>query len=116
MRLEIGLAQLRNSLKCEELLFWGKIVGEKSDYFVAMCVHYEGKYEFPDKTFYSASSQDFEFKALPDTLDQHKEFVNLSTNFTGDSKTVLEKLEKAEGEGDEEAGEPVEGEGEGEDL
>lgn len=79
-----------------------------------MCVHYEGKYEFPDKTFYQASSSDFNFTALPDTLDQHREHVNLKSNFTGDHTTVLKQLEAAEGEGDAEAAQPAEGEGEGE--
>ena len=88
-RLEIGLAQLKKSVTCNEVLFWGKIIGEKSDYFLAVCIHYEGKYEFPDKTFFWASSADYTFAALPDVLDQHREFVNVVGDFSGDHSKVL---------------------------
>lgn len=116
MQLEIALHELNNSITCGELLFWGKIAAEKGDYFIAMAVDYEGKYEFPDKRFFFAHSSNFKFEQMPDPLDQHNEFVNLNTEFSGDSNKILEKLEPDEGEGEEPPPEePADGEGEGED-
>ena len=114
MQLEIALHELNNSIDCGELLFWGKISAEKGDYFLAMAVDYEGKYEFPDKRFFYAPSKTFKFEQIPDPLDQHNEFANMSTPFSGDPNLVIKKLEPDE---DPEAAEPApEGEdGEGED-
>ena len=77
-----------------------------------MAVDYDGKYEFPDKRFFFAHSSDFKFEQMPDPLDQHNEFANLSTPFTGDNKTIIQKLEPDEGEGEEAPpAEPEDGEG-----
>jgi radial spoke head protein 9 len=114
--LEVGLNNLNNSLEeCDELLFWGRIQGLKSDYLIAMAVLYEGKYEFPVKKFYWASTNDFKFEELPETLPQHVEFINKYNDFfSGDPTTILEKLEEGAGEGDGEAAqEQAQDEGEG---
>lgn len=95
-------------------MFWGRINGLKSDYLIAMAVFYEGKYEFPVKKFYWASSNDFKFEELPETLEQHTEYINKYNDFfTGDPAKILESLEAAGGEGEDAAQEePAEGEGE----
>jgi radial spoke head protein 9 len=115
LQLDIGLTTLNNSIECDELLFWGKIKGLKSDYLIAEAVQYEGKYEFPVKEFYWASTNDYKFEKLPELLDQHTELINKynATFFSGDAATILENLEApaGEGEGDAPPEEPAEGEG-----
>lgn len=116
MQLDIALHELNNTVECGELLFWGKISADKADYFIAMAIDYEGKYEFPDKKFFWASSKTFKFEQLPEPLEQHNEFANNSNPFSGDVNTVLQKLEPDEGEGEEPPpAEPEDGEGEGAD-
>lgn len=43
----------------EELLLWGKINGLNADYYIAMGINYEYKYEFPEKVFFYAMSTNF---------------------------------------------------------
>ena len=93
----MGLQTLLNesaSDEFEELLFWGKIVGLQRDYFIAMGVIYNERYEFPEKKFYYASSSDFIFKKFPALNDQHKDQVhNFLSMFSGDPSKVLIKVE-----------------------
>ena len=92
---------MNNSIECDELLFWGKITGLNSDYLIAVAIFYEGKYEFPLKKFYWASSNDYKFQELPETLEQHTEYVNKYNDFfTGDHTKILENLETPAGEGE----------------
>jgi radial spoke head protein 9 len=62
-----------------------------------MGINYKNHYEFPEKTFFYATSNDYIFTALPDTLLQHipdmkkHSFVMLK----GDPKLVLENYEEA---------------------
>jgi len=58
-QLELGLRSLLNkSTKddFEEVMFWGRISGVKCDYYIAVGITYNGKYEFPTKRFYYATS------------------------------------------------------------
>jgi len=93
----------------EELLFWGKIVGQDKDYFIAMGVTYTDKYEFPEKCFFWASSADFVFKPFKSMNDQHKEKYNALVGFfTGDPAKVLVKVEpEVDPEAEEAPEEPV---------
>ena len=51
----------------EELKFWGRIQCTKAeDYYVAIGLTYNGKYEFPHKRFYFASGSNFEFEPFPE--------------------------------------------------
>lgn len=101
IQLEIGITNLNNNIECDELLFWGRITGLKADYFIAVAVFYEGKYEFPVKKFYWASNSDFKFAELPETLEQHTEHINKYNDFfTGDASKILENLEAPAGEGE----------------
>jgi radial spoke head protein 9 len=116
LQLDIGLTNLNNSIECDELLFWGKITGLKADYLVAVAVFYEGKYEFPVKRFYWASSNDYKFEEMPELEEQHSELINNhnTTFFSGEPSTVLVNLESpaGEGEGDEVPADANDGEGE----
>ena len=58
-QLEVALQELLNSCgptDFDELLFWGRVTGLKSDYYIAMGVCYKDRYEFPEKKFYWCSS------------------------------------------------------------
>ena len=48
----------------------------KADYYICVGVTYTDKYEFPEKRFYWASSNDYKFKAFPELNDQHQEKVD----------------------------------------
>ena len=71
LQLELGLQQLLNkkgdqqASDFEELLLWGKILGTKSDYYIAVGYNYSMRYEFPEKVFFWALSTDFVFKPFP---------------------------------------------------
>jgi radial spoke head protein 9 len=84
-------------------LFWGRITGLKADYFIAVAVFYEGKYEFPVKKFFWASSNDFKFEEMPETLEQHTEYINKYNDFfSGEPNKILENLETPAGENEDE--------------
>lgn len=106
LQLTTGLQELMDASSeqnFEELQFWGKVIGIKADYFVAIGYTATGKYEFPVKSFYWASSRDFKFKAFPELNDQHAEKVNGFTElFSGDADKVLIKVEPDKVEGEEE--------------
>lgn len=93
MQLEIALTQLTNQVDCDEVLFWGKITGQKEDYYIALCIWFKGKYEFPDKTFYWATTKNFKFSQIPDPLEQHNNYAEMSTPFVGDPKFIINLLE-----------------------
>lgn len=61
--LQAGLTVLRSSEKYESIYLWGKIFGQKQDYYIAYGLR-DSEFEFPSKSFYCAN-EDFEFKALP---------------------------------------------------
>lgn len=54
-----------------------------------MGLNYKGKYEFPIKQFFWASS-DYEFKELPDLMIEYCEEVDsFRSALTGDEKLIL---------------------------
>ena len=59
--------------KHEELYFWGKIIGEENDYFVAFGINFRNNYDFPKKIFYYTPSNIFKFVELPETFPYHDE-------------------------------------------
>jgi radial spoke head protein 9 len=84
-------------------LFWGKFIGTSKDYYIVMGVKYTGKYEFPVKIFYWASSVDFNFKIFEALNDQHKNhYDKIKSLITGDAKLVHVKVEPEKVEGEEE--------------
>lgn len=78
LKLELGLSALLNKATredFEELRFWGRIQcvkGDNPDYYIAVGITYNGKYEFPSKRFYYASGSNFEFEPFPEINTQHE--------------------------------------------
>jgi radial spoke head protein 9 len=72
--LQAALIILRNREQYEKIYFWGKIFGEKADYYIA-CGFRVSDFEFPSKNFYVACEckgvdstgnvENFEFQVLP---------------------------------------------------
>lgn len=99
MQLQLGLHKLNSDTTHDELLLWGKIIGNGwpayalgtgKDYFVAVGLNFRGCYEFPHKDFYWASSSNYVFAPLPEMLDQHKADADqLSEPFSGDPDKIL---------------------------
>lgn len=98
MKLEISLNQLHKASEAEEVLLWGKIIGTKYDYFLALLINYKGHFEFPKKAFYYANSNTWEFNPLPEIKKYHIEDNEaFHTNyFTGDPIAILKEYENKE--------------------
>lgn len=98
LRLEISLNELHQSSNAEEVLFWGKIIGIKYDYFIAILVVYKGNYEFPEKMFYYTNSNTWKFNKLPDIKKYHIEDNEIFhiLQFTGEPSTILKTYENEE--------------------
>jgi len=52
MKLELALLKLTQNGKFDQLLFWGRIEGIASNYYVALGLRFKDNFEFPHKTFY----------------------------------------------------------------
>jgi len=67
----------------------------EADYYICMGVTYTDKYEFPEKRFFWASSNNFTFKAFPALCDQHKDKVDeyMKDPFTGNPALIHIKEE-----------------------
>lgn len=82
-------------IRCEELWFWGKIIGIDSDYFVVLAVDFKDNYEFPKKEFYYCTSLTYNFVKLPET--HHSNLIDIKkhnyTFLTGNPATVIERYE-----------------------
>jgi len=73
------------------------------DYYIILAISYSNKYEFPEKSFYYASSSDFTFKKFPVLNDQHKDLYDgIKTIITGDANKIHKKVEPEKQEGEEE--------------
>ena len=55
---------MANPKHLDELRFWGRIRGLKSNYYIAVAIRFQGEYESPSKAFFYAT-ENFEFKRLP---------------------------------------------------
>ncbi|KAL4462089.1 hypothetical protein ABPG74_000934 [Tetrahymena malaccensis] len=90
LKLELSLLQITETEKFDNILFWGKINGVKFDYYIAVGLHFKGKFEFPTKKFYWAKSDTFVFDELPEINLEYRAQVDSFRNlFTGDHKFVL---------------------------
>lgn len=111
MQLEIALGELQAANDFEELVFWGKINGLKTDYFISMAIKFKDMYEFPVKTFFFCTGEDFTFKEMPDLTSAHDHLIDNDTGyFTGEPARLLGKKKEGEEDGEEEKQpeEPVE--------
>jgi radial spoke head protein 9 len=113
MNLEIGLRELHNKEKDEQLNFWGKITGEEGNYYIALGLNYTNHYEFPEKKYYYAPST-FEFKVLPETFPYHDNdfLASYSKPLKGKADIVIHKYKKEVEEGEEEQNEEEQNEAE----
>ena len=73
-KLESAIQNLLNTSTAddfEELLFWGRVAGEQATYYICLGVCYAGRYEFPEKKFYWATSKNMVFQPMPALNDYH---------------------------------------------
>ena len=82
----------------DELLFWGRISGVKADYYIAMGVCYNNRFEFPEKKFYWCSqSNNMIFEPFPELNTQHSNELDKFAGqlFQGTPAHVLIAVEKS---------------------
>ena len=88
------LDQLKSDIKCDEMLFWGKIMGAEKDYYVCKALYYKGQPYFPKIKYFFCSSNTFIFSELPDIQPHHIDnFYKFNTYFIGNPDVILEKYE-----------------------
>lgn len=99
--IQAGLTLLKSKEKYEEIFFWGKVFGQKADYYIAYGIR-DTEFEFPSKHFYFALPADFQFKALQRLAQDQGELIaelGLERPFRGDPAASL-KENAAAGDGD----------------
>ena len=88
------LDQLKSDIKCDEMQFWGKILGAEKDYYISKALYYKGFQNFPKKRYFFCSSSNFIFSELPDIQPHHIDnFYKFNTYFIGNPDIILEKYE-----------------------
>ena len=88
------LDQLKSDIKCDEMQFWGKILGAEKDYYISKALFYKGFQYFPKKKYFFCSSSNFIFSELPDIQPHHIDnFSKFNTYFVGNPDIILEKYE-----------------------
>ena len=88
------LDQLKSDIKCDEMQFWGKILGAEKDYYISKALYYKGFQNFPKKKYFFCSSSNFIFSELPDIQPHHIDnFYKFNTYFIGNPDIILEKYE-----------------------
>jgi len=103
MQIEMGLNTLQAKIETEELCFWGKVEGIKSDYYIAMGLQFTNMYEFPVKTFFWALAGEYIFREMPDLTEQHDMIIDADCNyFQGTPAAVLSGKKLGDGEDEEE--------------
>ena len=94
IKLLTTLDQLKLDIKCDEMQFWGKILGAEKDYYIAKAFYYKGFKNFPKKKYYFCSSNNFIFSELPDIQPHHFDnFYKFNTYFIGNPDIILEKYD-----------------------
>ena len=93
IKLETLLDQLKSEIKCDEILFWGKIIGVEKDYYIAVAYYFKNS-QFPKKIFYFCSSATFIFSELSPIQSYHlPSFSKFNTYFIGNPNIILEKYD-----------------------
>lgn len=80
INLKLGLKAVANPKHLDELRFWGRIRGLKSNYYIAVATRFQGEYESPSKAFFYAT-ENFEFKRLPFLKWELKEAIQEVADF-----------------------------------
>ncbi len=103
VKLNIGLQELCDSSKFDQILFWGRIRGVSEDYYIALGLVFKDQFEFPAKKFFFAG-KDFKFKELPPIISQFKDLVeDFNGNFDGNPEKVLWESQEEESQNEEES-------------
>lgn len=103
---QAGLTLLKSKEKFPHIYFWGKVLGQKVDYYIAYGFR-DTEFEFPEKDFFYAV-EDYEFKALPRLTAELAERIIAVTSerdrpFSGNPQELLEpQAEEEEAAGEEE--------------
>lgn len=104
--LQAGLTILRSKEKYDNIFLWGKLFGQKADYYIAYGLQ-DSEFEFPSKNFFVAMEgkgaeaqgedkpaiQEFEFQPLPRLTEETADrIIQLSMDkiFTGVPSQLLE--------------------------
>merc|ERR1719316_281973 len=101
--LQAALTILRNKEKYDAIYLWGKVFGQKADYYIAYGLR-DSEFEFPSKNFYVAfeakavegtdpAIAEFEFQPLNRLTEEAADrIIALGTDkvFTGVPTTLLE--------------------------
>ena len=87
------LDQLKSDIKCDEMQFWGKIIGAEKDYYISKALFYKDSKNFPKKKYFFCSTN-FIFSELPDVQPHHIDnFDKFNTYFIGNPDFILEKYD-----------------------
>ena len=88
---------ISDSSKIDEVRFWGRIRGTKSNYYIAISTRFVGEYESPSKAFYY-STEDFKFQRLPYVIWSLKDWISSVEydNFSGNPGLILKKMKNEE--------------------
>merc|ERR1719321_2381180 len=110
--IQSALTVLKRREKYEAIYFWGKIFGQKADYYLAYGLR-DSEFEMPTKSFFY-SGEDFEFHELPQILEEEVDtIVELAQDKFGQDRPFVgvptEPLKQAAGGEEEGAAEPAEG-------
>ena len=91
------LDQLKTDIKCDEMQFWGKIIGAEKDYYISKAFYFKGYKNFPKKKYFFCSSSNFIFSELPDIQPHHfDDFYKFNTYFIGNPDIILEKYDSTQ--------------------
>ena len=89
------LDQLKSDIKCDEMQFWGKILGAEKDYYICKAFYYKGYKNFPKKKYFFCSSNNFIFSELPDIQPHHFDnFYKFNSYFIGNPLKKTEKKQE----------------------
>lgn len=110
--LQAALTILRSREQCDGIYFWGKVFGQKADYYIAYGLK-ASDFEFPSKKFYVACEskavegtdniESFEFQALPTLTEETADRIialGIDNMFTGVLSCVIDAAPNADADPD----------------
>jgi radial spoke head protein 9 len=117
--LQAALTILRSKEKYENIYLWGKIFGQKADYYIAYGLR-DSEFEFPSKNFYVAFEAkgvegaeppiaEFEFQELPRLTEEVADRIialGVDKIFTGAPKFVIDAPPEPDADADPDAPPP----------
>eukprot|EP00971_Amphidinium_carterae_P285894 5676514-Amphidinium_carterae.1 len=98
--LQAGLMLLQSKQRHDSIYFWGKILGQEMDYYIAFGLR-DVDFEFPSKVFYYAR-HDYQFQALQRLTEEQADQIlemGIELPFTGIPDSPLQSLEANVGQG-----------------